>query len=259
MLRVLKAAIAAVLLTLASPAFAAKVTLPGQVTYREKVDLPVPAKLRIQLVDQSLPTAPPRLDVEAPIASGQVPLSFTLTFEDAIIIPDHNYALIAAISAGGKLMFRNFQPYPVDPLAPLEPVVIVANLVGAGSSSAPPSSSSVEADASSPPAILDSTWVATRIGDTSISGPDAPTLALVSNRRAGGSGDCNSWFSVVELDDTAIRFGDVAATKKSCGATRDGQEQAYFAALTQVATWAVAGDTLTLYAADGTALLAYRR
>ena len=257
----LKATIAAILLglALATPAFAAKVTLSGQVTYLEKLDLPVPAKLRIQLVDQSLPTAPPRLDVEAPITSGQVPLSFTLTFEDAIVIPDHNYALIAAISAGGKLMFRNFQPYPVNPLGPLEPVVIVANLVGSGSSSTPSSSSSAEAGAPTTPAILDSTWTATRIGDSSVSGPDAPTLALVSNRRAGGSGDCNSWFSVVELDETAIRFGDIAATKKSCGATRDAQEQAYFAALTRAATWAVIGNTLTLYAADGSALLVYRR
>ena len=50
----------------ASPAFAAKVNLPGQVTYRERIALPDLATLEIQLVDQSLPSLPPRLDVEAP-------------------------------------------------------------------------------------------------------------------------------------------------------------------------------------------------
>src|SRR5690242_11354742 len=77
---------------------AAPVALAGQVTYRERIALPQDATLRIQLIDQSLPSTPPRLDVRAAIGSGQIPLSFNLTFEDAIIIPDHSYALIAAIS-----------------------------------------------------------------------------------------------------------------------------------------------------------------
>lgn len=252
----LRAAVVAILLFLAGPALAARVTLSGQVTYHEKVDLPVPAKLRIQLIDESLPTAPPRLDVEAAIATGQVPIGFTLTFEDAIIIPDHSYALIAAISASGKLLFRNFQPYAVDPLAPAGPVVVVVNLLAGP---APQPSASAEPVAPPPPAILDSTWIATRIGDSSVSSRNAPTLALVSNRRAGGSGGCNSWFAVVELDDTSIRFGDVASTRKSCGTTRDAEEQAYFTALTQAATWAVAGDTLTLYGATASPVLVFSR
>lgn len=246
-------------LLLLTPALAAKVSLPGQVTYREKIALPTPATLRIQLVDQSLPTAPPRLDVEAPVASGQVPLNFTLTFEDAVIIPDHSYALVAAISVGGKLMFRNFKPYPVNPLAPASPVLIVTNLVGgpdAGSSSSAepgPSTDTVK------PAILDSTWTATMIGDVTLSGPNAPSLALVSNRRAGGSGGCNSWFSVVELDAQSVTFGGIASTKKSCGEARDATEKAYFTALTATATWAVAGDMLTLYDASGAALVVFVR
>ena len=37
------------------------------------------------------------------------------------------------------------------------------------------------------------------------------------------------------------------------------QEQAYFAALAATATWQVSGDTLTLYGADGKALLVFGR
>jgi putative lipoprotein len=256
---VLRAAIAAVLLLLAGPAFAAKVSLSGQVTYREKLDLPAPARLRIQLVDESLPSAPPRLDVEAPIAAGQVPLNFTLTFEDAIIIPDHSYALIAAISAGGKLIFRNFQPYAVDPLSPAEPVVVVAGLVAANQSPDTPAASSAEPSAAAPPAILGTQWTATQIGDATVSPRYAPTMTLDANLRAGGTGGCNSWFAVAELDHDTVRLGDVAATKKSCGPDRDATEQAYFAAIAQAATWGVSGDTLTLFAADGSTALVFKR
>lgn len=246
----------AILLLFATPVLAAKVTLPGQVTYREKMALPTPARLRIQLIDESLPTAPPRLDVEAPIDSGQVPLTFTLTFEDAIIIPDHSYALIAAISSNGKLMFRNFQPYAVNPLAPAAPIAIVTSLV---SGPAPDASSSAEPATAIPPAILDATWTATRIGDAGVTGVDGPTLALVGNQRAGGSGGCNSWFAVVELSQEAIRFGDIAATKKSCGASKDAREQSYFAALSKAATWSVEGTVLTLYDAEAKPLAMFAR
>jgi putative lipoprotein len=258
---VLKAAAVAILLALPVPALAAKVSLSGQVTYREKVDLPAPAKLRIQLVDESLPSAPPRLDVEAPIATGQVPLSFTLTFEDAIIIPDHSYALIAAISAGGKLIFRNFQPYAVDPLAPTAPVSIIANLVAATQSSAPreASASSAEPADTPPPAILGTLWTATQIGDAKVTARYAPTLSIDPNLRAGGTGGCNSWFAVTELEKDTIKVGDIAATKKSCSTDRDAAEQAYFTALGQAATWSVAGDTLTLYDAGATPVLTFAR
>src|SRR5690349_5181474 len=89
----------------ATEALAAKVTLPGEVTYRERIALPPDATLEIQLIDQALPSAPPRVDVKAPIGSGSVPLSFNLVFENTIIIPSHTYALIAAISTPDGLLF----------------------------------------------------------------------------------------------------------------------------------------------------------
>jgi putative lipoprotein len=50
------------LLACATPAFAAEIKLPGQVTYRERVALPPSAILEIELVDETLPALPPRLD-----------------------------------------------------------------------------------------------------------------------------------------------------------------------------------------------------
>jgi putative lipoprotein len=242
----------------ASPAFAAKVSLPGEVTYREKAALPANAMLRIQLIDQSLPSAPPRLDVEAAIGAGQVPLNFSLSFDDAIIVADHNYALIATISSGGALMFRNFEPYGVNPLVPASPVMITTTMVSTPAV-VPQSSSSAETQPPSQPDLLGPMWTVVQIGDVTIPSRFAPTLTIDSNMRAGGTGGCNSWFAVAELNTETIRLGALAATKKSCGTARDGAEQAYFTSLASLASWKVEADTLTLYGADGGALLVFSR
>jgi len=251
-------AIALCLALAASPVLAAKVSLPGQVTYREKASLPADANLRIQLIDQSLPSAPPRLDVQAPIGAGQVPLNFSLTFEDAIIIPDHSYALIATISSGKALMFRNFEPYAVDPLAPVAPVLITTSMVAAPAAK-PHDSSSAETPPATEPDAIGPMWTAVQIGDVTIPSRFAPTLTIDANLRAGGTGGCNSWFAVAELQNDTMRLGTLAATKKSCGTDRDAVEASYFAALAAAASWKVETNTLTLYGADGSALIVFNR
>lgn len=243
------------LIAVASPALAAPVSLPGQVTYRERVALPPAAVLQIQLIDQSLPFASPRLAVEAPIGAGQVPLSFDLTFDDKIIIPDHTYALIAAIKVEGGLIFRNFEPYVVNPLAPASPVLIVTNLVS------PPTrqeASSAE-PASPPPAIFDTLWTASLVGDSHVSSRNAPSMTLGSDMRAGGSGGCNSWFAQAQMDGDKLRFGGITSTKRACLDAGNALESAYFAGLAATASWQLTGDQLTLFGADGKALLTFVR
>src|SRR5215213_4378669 len=88
-----------------TPSLAAPVQLPGEVTYLERIALPDAAVLSIELIDLALPDRP-RLSVSAPTGAGQVPLAFTLTFEDSLILPQHDYAINAEISAG-DIRFRN--------------------------------------------------------------------------------------------------------------------------------------------------------
>jgi putative lipoprotein len=240
----------------AAPALAAKIELPGQVTYRERIALPDHASLEIQLFDETFPSLPPRLDVKAPIGQGQVPLAFTLAFDNAVILPDHSYALIASISDDTGLLFRNFQPYPVNPLAPAQPVVIVTNLVGSTQTGA---SSSVQPTAPTAPAILDSVWHATSIGGAAVLPRTVPTLTIGDDLRAGGSGGCNSWFAQAQIDRDTVRFGAAISTKKACAAAVDQQEQAFHDALSQSARWQVDGNNLTLFAADGSTLLTLSR
>ncbi len=253
-------AVVCVLAFAASPALAAKVSLPGQVTYRERVALPGDATLRLQLVDESLPSAPPRLDVEAAIGAGQVPLSFSLSFEDTIIIPDHSYALIAAISSGGGLMFRNFEPYPVNPLAPAAPVLIVTNMVAtpntdASSSAPPPAPQPV-----TPAPIFGTTWTATDIGGAAIVPRTSPSMTIGDDLHAGGSGGCNSWSAQAVLDGDTLRFGAVISTQRACTSNAVNlQEQAFFAALGAAASWKLEGNALTLYGADGAEAVRFSR
>ena len=241
----------------ASPAFAAKVSLSGQVTYREGIALPDLATLEIQLVDETLPGLPPRLDVRAPIGpNGGVPLSFTLAFEDSLILPSHTYALVAAISAESGMLFRNAEPYTVNPLAPAEPVLIVTNLVGQVQESS--AVSSAEA-AAAPPALLDSIWTAVSIGDTPVLPRTAPSLSIGADLRAGGNGGCNSWFAQAEISGDTLRLGSITATQKGCTQSVNLQEQAFRAALNGTARWQVSGDELTLFGGDGKPLLVFRR
>lgn len=242
-------------LTVVSPVLAEPINLPGQVTYRERIALPEFATLQLQLIDQTLSAAPPRLAVEAPIGKGQVPLSFTLTFEDSLILPGHSYALIATISVEGGMLFRNFEPYPVDPLAPVEPVMIVANFVGRLDNGA----SSAEPPESGPLAILGATWTATIIaGDPAVPRSTA-SLQIGGDMRAGGRGGCNSWFAQVQVGDGTIRFGTITSTMATCFGddARNAQEKAYYAALAAAVAWQVEGDQLTLFGADGKPLLVF--
>ncbi len=234
-----------------TPSTAAKVNLDGQVTYRERIALPDDATLRIQLIDQALAQLPPRLDVQAPIGAGQVPLSFTLSFDDSLILPTHPYALIATISARGGILFRNFEPYAVDPLAPAQPVLIVAAFIGQlanGTSSEQPTEQGT-------PEIFESTWTVTSIGGAAVEPGSTSTMQIGADMRAGGSGGCNSWFAPVQLTDDTLRLGGITSTAKSCGQARNLQEKAFLAALAAATTWQVDANQLTLYGADGKVLV----
>ncbi|HHY49980.1 MAG TPA: hypothetical protein GYA10_09565, partial [Alphaproteobacteria bacterium] len=124
------AVLAALIGTALSPAYAERVTLTGEVTYRERIGLPENASLRIRLVDLTAAGSPARVEAQAAIGSpGQVPLSFTLNFDDRAIDPAHRHAIIAEITSGTELWFRNTVPYAIDPLAPAAPVQVIVDLV----------------------------------------------------------------------------------------------------------------------------------
>jgi putative lipoprotein len=245
----------ALLLALASPALAAKVTLKGDVTYRERIALPPGGILTVSLIDLATPTQP-RVSAKASIASpGQVPLTFTLNFEDSVILPNHQYGLAAEISGvDGTLWFRNAEPYVIDPLAPASDILIVVNV--APHDGDEPAEAAIEQPVpASPPPILDITWQARTIGGSPVARNVVSSLSIAPDMRAGGRGGCNSWFAQADLEAERLIFSAVAATRMAClSEAATAQEDSFFAALAATRFWRIDGKDLVLLDAGGAAL-----
>lgn len=249
----LNAALPIAMLLMVAPALGAPVQLPGEVTYRERIALPEAAVLSIELIDLAWPDRP-RLSVSAPTGAGQVPLAFTLTFEDSLILPQHDYALNAEISAG-DIRFRNAEPLRVTPLAQLEPVVIVTNLVAQAEEQSPSQPAAAPQDLP----LLNVTWQATTIGETPVPAGVEVTLQIENDMRAGGVGGCNSYFSQATITGDSFAIGELARTQRSCFYERNMLEQGYFDALRAAVSWVVDNDTLTLLDTAGKPTVMFER
>lgn len=88
--------------------------ISGTVTYRERILLRPGAVLEVFLEDVS------RADASADILAttslpdpGAPPYSFSLSYDPAIVSPNHSYNIRAHISQGGKLLFHTADAYPV--------------------------------------------------------------------------------------------------------------------------------------------------
>jgi heat shock protein HslJ len=88
-----------------------------------------------------------------------------------------------------------------------------------------------------------------------------PDRALVSllmvDGQAGGQGGCNSYFSSYELDGSALSFGPIGSTMMACLPPLMDLEQAYFANLAQVASFASTGGPMALLDAAGNTILEF--
>ncbi|MHB1103310.1 MAG: META domain-containing protein [Devosia sp.] len=236
----------------ASPALAETLTLSGEVTYRERITLPTGAILRVHLVDTAAAAdTPARIEAEAAIAAGgRVPLTFTLDFDDRMIEAGHSYALVAEISAGDAVWFRNAEPYAVNPLLPKVPIAIITNFTGTLiEEPRPPVEPEVPA---TPPPILDVTWQAESIGGHPVVENAETTLSISSDMRTGGRGGCNSYFAQAKLEGESLRFSAVAATRMACTvADITEQEASFFAALAATRFWRLRDGKLVLLDSTG--------
>ncbi|MDC9825470.1 META domain-containing protein [Devosia sp. ZB163] len=243
-------------LALASPALADKVTITGDITYRERIALQPGAQLTVSLIDLATP-AQPRVSATALIdgPGTQVPLTFTLNFEDSVVLPGHSYALEAEIAgADGIAWFRTATPYAVDPLAPGDEIEIIVGRVARVDTTPDETAAAPEPAVVEPP-ILNITWQARVIGGKPVPRTIVSSLSIASDKRAGGRGGCNSWFAQAEIHAQRIAFSAVAATRVAClsdDATQ--QEDSFFKALAATRSWRLDGETLVLADSSGAEL-----
>lgn len=229
----------AALLVSAMPAWADRLTVSGEVTYRERIALPPDASLSVSLVDLAAPETP-RIAAKAALASpGQVPLSFNLNFDSSVLAEGASYGIVAEIvGSDGAVWFRNPEPFAVDPRVPAEGILVVVAFTGR---------TATEPEPLPAPAILDITWVASTIGGKPVERNVQSTLSIAADMRAGGRGGCNSWFAQAALGDGTLVFSAVAATRMAClSDTATAQETAWFAALAATRFFRLEAGTLTL-------------
>lgn len=249
----LLAALAAFLACM-GPAAAARLTIAGDVTYRERVALPPAATLTVSLVDLAAPkSAGPTATAEV-AEQGGVPLHFTLNLDDSVILAGHKYGLMARIGdQSGTIWFHNREPFPVDPRASGQQIVILVT----------PSASAAKA----PPAVdttplMNVTWQAESIGGKPVAPGSVSSLSIADDMRAGGRGGCNSWFAQAELVGDTLAFSEVAATRMAClSDALSAQETGFFAALAATKRWQVREGRLHLLDGAGgdLAVLAHSR
>ncbi len=237
----------ALLLLLATPAWAGTVTLNGTVTYRERIALPADATLRVTLV--RLDGGRPVVGASASIpARGVVPIAFALNVHTGVDMFDGAHGLLAEIRSGETILFRNPIAVPVTQGAS-EPVGILVNF-------APQSAPKVETEPAGPaPDFLEVEWTVTSIGGRPVSGPRPLTLSIAADLRAGGSGGCNNFFTEASIEGETIAFGPPAATRMACEPGIMDQEIAFFAALSATAAFEHDNQGLRLLDAAGIPLV----
>ena len=239
------AAMATLVFLAVSPALAERITLKGDVTYREKIKLPEGGNLTVALIDLAEPERPGLAATAAIASPGKAPLTFTLNLDTDALDATHKYALVAQIAGSdGAVWFKNAEPYPVDPMAPATPILIVVNFEG---SIGTPDAVATPAEPAAPLPILNITWNAQSIAGKPVARGSVSSLSIGSDMRAGGRGGCNSWFATAQVGEQSLVLSAVAATRMAC--TDDAltaQETAFFNVLAETRFWRMDQNTLTL-------------
>ncbi len=87
---------------------------------------------------------------------------------------------------------------------------------------------------------------------------DAPITIVFSDGRAAGSAGCNRYFTSYEIDGNALKMDDkIGTTMMACPGPVMAQEQNYLDLLPKTASFAIDKDQLTLFDAEGGALLIF--
>ncbi|PVW14118.1 META domain-containing protein [Marixanthomonas spongiae] len=80
------------------------------------------------------------------------------------------------------------------------------------------------------------------------------TFAALSGRVSGNAG-CNNYFGDYTINNNALTFGELAATKKMCGEDVMEVEDNYLKTLSKVGGYRIQDNVLTLYAKSDQSVL----
>jgi len=95
--------------------------------------------------------------------------------------------------------------------------------------------------------IIGGDAVSSLMADTAIS-------ATITDGLITGNATCNDYGAPVTIDGAAFSVGEIEATEQDCEVGME-QEAQYFQTLSEVTTWRIEGNTLTLSAESGSGLV----
>lgn len=95
-------------------------------------------------------------------------------------------------------------------------------------------------------------WVLEEVGGAPVVARGRATLEFAESGRASGNGSCNRFSGTATIAGDSLSFGPLMSTKMACvEEALTSQETRYLAALGSAQRYAIAGDTLRIYLADG--------
>ena len=102
--------------------------------------------------------------------------------------------------------------------------------------------------------LLTTNWTAERIFEQTADATKS-TVTFNQDGTVNGSTGCNNYQGAVDINDTAIKFGLLATTRKMCEPAVSGQEIVFMEALGSVRNWRRTDSTLELLDENNTVVI----
>lgn len=115
--------------------------------------------------------------------------------------------------------------------------------------------------------LAGTSWLATFVNTESSDGTVSSssiqaaqqTLSFSNDGKISGNAGCNEYFSNYEVDGNKLSFSAIGSTKMFCGEGLMAEESAFLLSLEKAASFRITGDSLQIFAADGSTLISFSR
>ncbi|NTU80524.1 MAG: META domain-containing protein [Chloroflexales bacterium] len=104
--------------------------------------------------------------------------------------------------------------------------------------------------------LAGTSWTLSELaGAAPAAGGSPATIEFDTEGRMAGSSGCNRFFGGYSVEGATLTVGQIGSTMMACPDELMQQEKAFLTTLGQAATYTIAGDTLTITAADGATIV----
>lgn len=230
-------------------------TLEGSVWYRERIALPPQAEITVRLEDVAKQdVAAEQIALTRFSVQGSPPWSFSLTYDPSKLDAKGRYALRARIELDGRLLFTNTESVQAFDDSRDGPIKIRVDKVR--SANEVQNNPVSAADAS----LANTYWKPVELYGNPVGlGAGKKELHMVLSSQTAdvkGFSGCNRFRGQYERSGNALSFGPLASTRKAC---LDGMdvEQIFLKAMEHMRRFAISGDSLVCFDADGRVILRF--